>query len=288
MLAAGGIADVRIEARALTKSYGAGERRLEVLRGVDLAVGAGPFVSVMGPSGSGKSTLLHLLGGLDSPDGGEVLLDGRPLSTRSDEERTRLRRTEIGVVYQFFNLVPVLTTAENIALPGVIAGVRPREAARRVDELLALVDLQSVRDARPSQLSGGQQQRAAIARALFASPAVLLADEPTGNLDLHAGTGVLDLFVRAQRDLGQTIVMVTHDPRAAAYGDEAILLRDGEVASCLAINAKVRGEARTDRSSPLRSRAVLRWLEASAPAPVDEGPVSAPTAVRGRRTAARS
>jgi putative ABC transport system ATP-binding protein len=215
----------------------------------------------MGPSGSGKSTLLHLLGGLDRPEGGEVALDGAPLSSLSDDARTRLRRDRIGIVYQFFNLVPVLTVTENICLPAVISGQRQSEYASRLEEILKLVGLSEDRNKQPSQLSGGQQQRAAIARALFIEPAVLLADEPTGNLDIRTGADILSLFSDAQRRLGQTIVMVTHDPRSAAYGDEVVLLRAGKVAGHLDLTQKCRGEAKANPAHPARSRAVLRWLE---------------------------
>ena len=254
-------ADVVLEARWLVKSYEQGGVVQRVLDGVSLEVPRGRFVSVMGPSGSGKSTLLHLLGGLDRPDDGEVVLDGTPLSDRSDDERTLLRRRRIGIVYQFFNLVPVLTAEENIALPAVIAGRPERTYRQRLDEIIELVGLGDHRGKQPGELSGGQQQRAAIGRALFIEPAVLLADEPTGNLDHRTGADILTLFTAAQRDLGQTIVMVTHDPRSAAYGDEILLLRGGEVASRLDVAARCRGKARTDRADDARSRAVLRWLQ---------------------------
>ena len=219
--------------RGLTKSYEQAGERLQVLDGVDVEVGRGEFVSVMGPSGSGKSTLLHLLGGLDVPDAGTVELDGSPLSTLSDDERTRLRQDRIGIVYQFFNLVPVLSARENVALPAVIAGKRPAAYRARTDELLDLVGLAGHADKLPSQLSGGQQQRVAVARALFAEPAVVLADEPTGNLDLDTGAEILELFVRARAELGQALLMVTHDPRSAACGDRVLLLRDGRVVDTL-------------------------------------------------------
>jgi putative ABC transport system ATP-binding protein len=228
---------------------------------VDLDVEAGRFVSIMGPSGSGKSTLLHLMAGLDVPDGGEVHLGGTRLSSLTDDQRTDLRRTSIGIVYQFFNLVPVLTVEENIALPAVIAGDKPATYEARLREVVDLVGLGDHRTKQPSALSGGQQQRAAIARALFIEPDVLLADEPTGNLDLRTGAEILQLFTRVQAELGQTIVMVTHDPRSAAHGDEVLLLRDGQVADRLAVATKARGAARTERSHPSRSRSVFRWLE---------------------------
>ena len=258
-----------VAARGLTKQYGEGELAQRVLDGVDVDVPKGCFVSIMGPSGSGKSTLLHLLGGLDTPDEGEVLLEGQPLSGLADDDRTKLRRHRIGIVYQFFNLIPVLTAAENIALPAVIAGRAESTYRSRLDEVLELVGLTPHRDKQPSQLSGGEQQRAAIARALFIEPALLLADEPTGNLDMRTGGEILSVLSEIQRDTNQTIVMVTHDPRTAAHSDEVLLLRNGRVADHLDVNAKCRGQARTDRTDEARSRAVLRWLEdldaASAP-----------------------
>ena len=250
-----------VAAHGLTKTYGTDDLVQRVLDGVDVEVPEGSFVSVMGPSGSGKSTLLHLLGGLDTPDTGEVVLEGQALSKLSDDERTKLRRHRIGIVYQFFNLIPVLTAAENVALPAVIDG-RPESSYRaRLDEVLELVDIAAHRNKLPTQLSGGEQQRAAIARALFIEPALLLADEPTGNLDMRTGGEILRVLSDIQGETGQTVVMVTHDPRGAAHGDEVLLLRDGKLADRLDVNAQCRGRARTDRTDEARSRAVLRWLE---------------------------
>jgi len=243
-------------ARDLHKAYSQGPNVEQVLNGVSLGVEAGRFVSIMGPSGSGKSTLLHLLGGLDTPDQGEVLLDGVALSAMSDDNRTKLRRNDIGIVYQFFNLVPVLTVEENIALPAVIAGEAPRTYAKRLADVIELVGMSDHKTKQPAQLSGGQQQRVAIARALFVEPRVLLADEPTGNLDSRTGQEILDLFSFAQRELGQTIVMVTHDPRSAGYGDQVLLLRDGQLASTLDLT-----DGRRARDAAKRSGNVLKWLE---------------------------
>jgi putative ABC transport system ATP-binding protein len=251
-----------LAARDLHKSYRQGDAVEVVLDGVSLDVADARFVSIMGPSGSGKSTLLHLLGGLDTPDSGEVLLDGQPLSAMSDDDRTRLRRNRIGIVYQFFNLVPVLTAEENVALPAVIAGRSPATYEKKLFEVLELVGMAEHKDKQPAQLSGGQQQRTAIARALFIEPSVLLADEPTGNVDLHTGHELLSLFADAQRELGQTIVMVTHDPRSAGFADEVLLLRAGTVASQLDVGAKVRGAAKSARDHESRQLAVLKWLEA--------------------------
>ena len=256
-----GEARVIVAARDVVKEYEQGGERQRVLDGLSLEVPAGRFVAVMGPSGSGKSTLLHLLGGLDTPDTGEVEVDGVALGRMKDDERTELRRQRIGIVYQFFNLVPVLTAAENVALPAVIAGEREQSYRDRLARVLELVGLTEHADKQPSQLSGGQQQRAAIARALFIEPAVLLADEPTGNLDLASGAEVLGLFLQAQQAFGQTVVMVTHDPRSAGYADHVLLLRDGKVRGDLDVTGRCRGAARTERTHDGRTKAVLRWLE---------------------------
>ncbi len=256
-----GEARVIVAARDVVKEYEQGGVRQRVLDGLSLEVEAGQFVAVMGPSGSGKSTLLHLLGALDTPDSGEIAVAGASLGAMRDDERTELRRQRIGIVYQFFNLIPVLTAAENVALPAVIAGAREASYRERLDRVLELVGLTEHADKQPSQLSGGQQQRAAIARALFIEPAVLLADEPTGNLDLASGAEVLRLFLEAQQALGQTIVMVTHDPRSAGHADHVLLLRDGQVRGDLDVTGRCRGAARTDRTHEGRTKAVLRWLE---------------------------
>ena len=249
--------------RGLTKAYRQGSETRQVLAGLDAEFEAGSFTAIMGRSGSGKSTLLHLLGALDVPDAGEVSLEGTAFSAMSEDERTLLRRGSIGVVFQFFNLVPVLTVAENVALPAVIAGERPASYAQRLDAVLETVGMTEYRDKQPDELSGGQQQRAAVGRALFVQPRVLLADEPTGSLDVASGSDILDIFCRAQAEDGQTIVMVTHDPRIAGYADRILLLEEGVVTRTLDPAARLRGAARTDRSHPTRSRAVLRWLEST-------------------------
>ena len=217
-----------VAARDVARRYGEGETAVEALRGVSLEVERGRLTAVMGPSGSGKSTLLHLLGGLDRPTGGEVMLRRRALSALSDRELTEYRR-QVGFVFQSFNLVPVLTVAENVALPLVIDGRRRAEVDRRVRDTVAAVGLEEQADALPSRLSGGEQQRTAIARALVTEPAVLLADEPTGNLDSATGEQLLSVLKAAQRDREQAIVVVTHDPNVAAAGDEVLHLRDGAV-----------------------------------------------------------
>jgi putative ABC transport system ATP-binding protein len=221
-----------VAARALTRRYGDGESAVDALRGVSLEVPAGQFTAVMGPSGSGKSTLMHLLAGLDRPTAGTVHIGGEDISTMSDRQLTKLRRRHIGFVFQSFNLLPTLTAEENICLPLAIARVKP--AAADLDALIERVGLSERRDHKPSELSGGQQQRVAIARALIARPTVLFADEPTGNLDSAAGADVLALLRDAVTIDGQTTVMVTHDPRAAATADRVLFLADGRIVGDLA------------------------------------------------------
>jgi putative ABC transport system ATP-binding protein len=216
-----------VAARALTRRYGTGESAVDALRGVSLEVPAGQFTAVMGPSGSGKSTLMHLLAGLDRPTAGSVHIGGEEISSMPDRRLTKLRRTHIGFVFQSFNLLPTLTAEENITLPLAIARSKPAKAD--VDRLIARVGLTDRRDHKPAELSGGQQQRVAIARALIARPTVLFADEPTGNLDSAAGAAVLELLRDAVAEDGQTTVMVTHDPRAAAAADRVLFLADGRI-----------------------------------------------------------
>ena len=218
-----------IEARQLHKVYPMGEVSVEALRGVDLAVGRGEFLAIMGPSGSGKSTLLHLLGGLEGVSAGDVALDEKSLADLSERAVTLLRRRRIGVVFQFFNLLPTMSAEENVALPLLLDGRPWRECTARAGEALAWVGLAERAHHTPDRLSGGEQQRAALARALVIRPEVLLADEPTGNLDRAAGALVLDLLRRACDESGQTVVMVTHDPSAAARADRVVFLRDGRV-----------------------------------------------------------
>ncbi len=216
-----------VSARSAVKVYGAGRTEVRALDGVDLDIPAGRFTAVMGPSGSGKSTLMHCLAGLDTLTDGQILFAEVDLGRLSDRELTLLRRDRIGFVFQAFNLVPTLTAMENITLPA-------RLAKRRIDrvwldQLVATVGLGDRVRHRPSELSGGQQQRVAVARALAGRPAVVFADEPTGNLDSRSGTEILGLMRRAVDDLGQTIVMVTHDPSAAAHADRVVFLADGRV-----------------------------------------------------------
>ena len=218
-----------LEARALSKQYQLGEHRVNALAGVDFVVRKGEFVAIMGPSGSGKSTLLHLLGGLDKPSAGEVTLAGQRLSVLDDNQATLVRRRNVGFVFQFFNLLPTLTAEENIALPLIIDGQDLRKHQAHIDALLELVGLTDRRRHKPDQLSGGEQQRVAIARALVTRPAIVLADEPTGNLDSKTGTAIMELLRRSCDELGQTIVVVSHDPRASAYADRVVFLGDGLV-----------------------------------------------------------
>ncbi len=218
-----------LEAQSLKKIYQLGEHSVEALAGVDFKVEKAEFVAIMGPSGSGKSTLLHLLGGLDHPSEGEILLAGEPFSTLDDEKITLARRHNVGFVFQFFNLLPTLTAQENVLLPVIIDNQKINDYQERVVDLMRLVGLEERRNHKPDQLSGGEQQRVSIARALITRPAILLADEPTGNLDSKNGNAVMELLRRSADELNQTIIMVTHDPRAAAYADRAVFLRDGKV-----------------------------------------------------------
>ena len=215
--------------RDVHKVFHQGEAEVRALAGVSLDIEAGAFVSIMGPSGSGKSTLLHLMGGLDLPTSGEVTLDGSSLSRMSDDEITLLRRRKIGFVFQFFNLLPTYTAEENVALPLLLDGLGRREVRPRVEAALEQVGLSHRRRHRPEELSGGEMQRVAIARALVIDPRVILADEPTGNLDTKTGEQVLDLLGAANRDRHCTIVLVTHDSRAAAHAQRLITLKDGIV-----------------------------------------------------------
>jgi putative ABC transport system ATP-binding protein len=225
--------DSILEARGLTRTFGAGATAVRALDDVDLAVGESQMVAIMGPSGSGKSTLLHILGALDRPDAGSAAIDGRRYDNLPDRELTRLRGEVFGFVFQFFNLLPTLTAAENVLVPALVNGERPAHYAERVDELLGMVGLGDRAAHLPTELSGGEQQRVAIARALLRRPRLVLADEPTGNLDSSAGAVVMGLLRSVVND-GQTVVMVTHDPAAAALADHVVFLRDGAIAGRVA------------------------------------------------------
>ncbi|HEU5278966.1 MAG TPA: ABC transporter ATP-binding protein [Gaiellaceae bacterium] len=214
-----------VGARDLTRRYGEGDTAVDALRGVSLDVPQGHLTAVMGPSGSGKSTLMHILAGLDKPTSGDVTIAGTAISKLSDTELTKLRRRHIGFIFQFFNLLPMLSAQENVVLPLSIAGEKPDKAW--VDDLMEKIGLSDRRTHRPSELSGGQQQRVAIGRALVSRPSIVFADEPTGNLDSKTGGEILELLHRSVSDLGQTIVMVTHEARAAAVANRVLFLADG-------------------------------------------------------------
>ncbi|XXF76512.1 ABC transporter ATP-binding protein [Myxococcaceae bacterium GXIMD 01537] len=218
-----------IEVREVTKVYRRGRTEVRALGGVSLDVPRGQFLSVMGPSGSGKSTLLNLLGALDVPTSGSLRIDGRELSRMDDATLSAFRRERLGFIFQFFNLMPTLTAVENVMLPALLAGGSRPGLLPRAEALLETVGLARRAHHRPDELSGGEMQRVAVARALLAEPALLLADEPTGNLDSRTGSEVLRLLREATRERGLTVVMVTHDPRAAAVGDRIVRLADGAV-----------------------------------------------------------
>jgi len=218
-----------LEANHVNKQYQMGEVPVTALDGVSLTVNKGEFVAIMGPSGSGKSTLLHLLGGLDETSDGEITLAGQPLSRLSDNEITVVRRRKVGFIFQFYNLLPTLTAEENIGLPLLIDGQSLDKHREKIDKLLALVSLSDRKHHKPDQLSGGQQQRVAIARAFVNDPEIVLADEPTGNLDSKSGAALLELLRKTCDELGATIVMVTHDPRAASFADRVVFLKDGKI-----------------------------------------------------------
>jgi putative ABC transport system ATP-binding protein len=216
-----------VRTEELTKVYGQDDVAVTALDGINLGIEPGQFVAVMGPSGSGKSTLLHLLGGLDRPTAGRVIIDGHDLARLNDDELSELRRRRIGFIFQFYNLLPILSASDNVALPLILDGAKQSEARARAEEWLERVGLAERLDHRPDQLSGGQQQRVAIARALVAEPALILADEPTGNLDTRAGDEIAALLRRICEEWGRTILMVTHDPRISAYADRIVFLKDG-------------------------------------------------------------
>ena len=218
--------DAAVRADKITKTYGEGEASVRALCTVSLEVARGDFVAVMGPSGSGKSTLMHLLAGLDKPTEGDVYIEGENVTTMKDKELTMLRRQRVGFIFQAFNLIPQLTAEENIVLPLTLA----REKANgNLTSLLDQVGLTDRRTHKPTELSGGQQQRVAVARALITEPAVVFADEPTGNLDSQSSDDILSLLRRAADERGQTTVMVTHDAHAASYADRVVFLADGKI-----------------------------------------------------------
>jgi len=216
-----------VVANELARRYGDGDTAVDALRGVSLEVSRGQLTTVMGPSGSGKSTLMHILAGLDRPTSGSVAIDGTEITTLGDTDLTKLRREHIGFIFQFFNLLPMLSAEENVVLPLTIAGEKVDK--EWLEQLLDSVGLKDRRKHRPSELSGGQQQRVAIARALVSKPTVVFADEPTGNLDSKTGGEILELLRQAVQEGGQTTVMVTHDPRSASIADRILFLADGNI-----------------------------------------------------------
>ncbi|HEX5239883.1 MAG TPA: ABC transporter ATP-binding protein [Candidatus Limnocylindrales bacterium] len=240
-----------LEARDLTKRYLLNKETVEAVRGVSLSVAPGEFIALMGPSGSGKSTLLQLLGGLDQPTSGQVVLEGRDISRLSDGQATKLRRERTGFVFQAFNLIPLLSVRENIGLPFTIAGQNPNrgELKERIREVIDLVELTGKERHRPDQLSQGEQQRVAVARALVTRPSVLLADEPTGNLDYTTGGELLEALWRSSEQAGHTVVLVTHDARAAAYADRVLVMGDGRI-----IDEIVLGRRSDHSAAPLIAR----------------------------------
>ncbi len=224
-----------VRARALTKLYGRGEGTVKALDGVDVDFAAGQFTAIMGPSGSGKSTLMHLLAGLDTASSGQAFIGGTDVTRLDDNQLTALRRDRVGFVFQSFNLLPMFTAEQNITLPLTLAGAKLDAATKDwLATLVTTLGLSERLSHRPAELSGGQQQRVAIARALIARPEVVFADEPTGNLDSRSGAEVLSFLRRSVRELGRTIIMVTHDPAAAAYADRVVLIADGRIAGDIA------------------------------------------------------
>jgi putative ABC transport system ATP-binding protein len=234
-----------IAATHLTKTYGAGDAAVTALDSVSLSVEAGEFVAIMGPSGCGKSTLLHLLGGLDRPTSGTVAVDGQDLTRLGDAALSELRRRRIGFVFQFYNLIPVLTATENASLPLLLDGIKAGPAGEKGSDWLRKVGLENRERHLPSQLSGGQQQRVAVARALVADPALILADEPTGNLDTRSSDEIAALLARVAQEWGRAVIMVTHDPRIAAYADRIVFLKDGTIVD----ETRMKGNAAQDAAT---------------------------------------
>jgi putative ABC transport system ATP-binding protein len=227
-----------IQTEKLTKVYGHGETAVIALDHVSMTVNPGEFVAVMGPSGCGKSTLLHLLGGLDRPTEGHVDIDGQSLASLSDDALSRLRRRKIGFVFQFFNLIPILSSVENASLPLLLDGGNATQVKQKATEWLTKVGLAHRLSSRPDQLSAGQQQRVAIARALITEPMLILADEPTGNLDTKSSDEIAALLKQAAKEWGRAVLMVTHDPRIAAYADRILFLKDGTIVNDTQLEAK--------------------------------------------------
>lgn len=220
-----------IEIKNICKSFGNAGNKTEVLKNVSLSVNKGEFIALMGASGSGKSTLLYLMGGLDLPDSGEILINGKNISKMKDKEISVFRRRKIGFVFQFFNLVQNLSVEDNILLPITMDGKSPKKYVEKLSEILEITGISNKRKSFPPQLSGGQQQRTAIARTVLAEPEIILADEPTGNLDSNTGREIMELFSKINKEKGITVLMVTHSDECAAYADKVITLADGEILS---------------------------------------------------------
>ena len=220
---------IAIEVANLNKSFNLGKESLDILKNINLNIAKGEFVSIMGPSGCGKSTLLYLLGGLDSPTSGSIEVNGRDYSRLKEKEKSRMRRRELGFVFQFYNLVPNLNVEDNILLPLLLDGKHPRAYQTELSKILEVIGMTDRRHHTPRELSGGQQQRVAIARALLFNPEIILADEPIGNLDSKSGIEIMKLFESINKDFGKTIVQVTHSEEAASFGNRIINLKDGEI-----------------------------------------------------------
>jgi putative ABC transport system ATP-binding protein len=238
-----------IEVKQLSKVYGTGDTAVKALDSVNLTIDQGKFVAVMGPSGCGKSTLLHLIGGLDKPSSGSVLIEGKDIALMNDDALTELRRRKMGFIFQFFNLIPVLSASENTALPLILDGVKHDAATTRANEWLDKNKLAGRSSHRPDELSGGQQQRVAIARAMVSDPLIILADEPTGNLDTRSGDEIASVLRGLVTEFGRTVLMVTHDPRIAAYADRIIFLKDGKIVD----DSVMEGES-AERSDKLKEK----------------------------------
>ncbi|MBN1304766.1 MAG: ABC transporter ATP-binding protein [Anaerolineales bacterium] len=236
-----------ISTENLSKVYGSGATTVTALEKINLKVNSGQFVAVMGPSGCGKSTLLHLIGGLDKPTEGDIKIEGVSITQMPDDQLTELRRRKIGFVFQFFNLIPVMTAVENAALPVTLDGIKPADAYKRATKWLERFELGDRLSSRPDQLSGGQQQRVAIARALVADPTLILADEPTGNVDTRSGDEIAGLLRDVSKQYDRTVIMVTHDPRIAAYADRIVFLKDGKVVDETLLDRKNHGAAAVTR-----------------------------------------
>jgi len=228
--------DIVVECRNLRKSYILGEVRVDALRGINMKINRGEMVSIMGPSGCGKTTLLNIIGSLDNPSSGQVLLERSDISRASEQQLTEIRRKSVGFIFQFYNLLPVLTALENVELPMLIAGIPKDERIRRATELLEKVDLLSRKDHKPDELSGGERQRVAIARALSNRPTILLADEPTGDLDTESGLAILNLLKEVNKTENQTLILVTHDSNIAKRANRVFHIKDGLVSSIEEIN----------------------------------------------------